>query len=170
MSPISGPHAGQACRVIFTADGDALRLVRDFWNARSCGEDLYLHGRDASAYRAQSDKRYELETFIKTFADAPSTRYREVLEIGVGLGADHPLFAEAGAQLTGIDLTEHAVEHVRRRLDGAVCNRTCGWQTGNTCRLRTRPSTSSTHGVCCTIRQIRWVRSTRCGASFGLAA
>jgi SAM-dependent methyltransferase len=39
-----------------------------------------------------------------------------VLEIGVGLGADHQQFAEAGADLWGIDLTERSVEHTRHRL------------------------------------------------------
>ncbi len=39
-----------------------------------------------------------------------------MLEIGVGLGADHQQFAEAGAVLSGIDLTERAVAHTRRRL------------------------------------------------------
>jgi SAM-dependent methyltransferase len=34
----------------------------------------------------------------------------------VGLGADHQQFAQAGAELYGIDLTERAVEHTRRRL------------------------------------------------------
>jgi ubiquinone/menaquinone biosynthesis C-methylase UbiE len=34
----------------------------------------------------------------------------------VGLGADHQRFAEVGADLYGIDLTERAVEHTRRRL------------------------------------------------------
>src|SRR5215471_3594218 len=96
---------------------EALRSVHDFWNVRSCGEALYLSGMDGSAYRAQSKKRYELEPFIKTFADAAAMRGRDVLEVGVGLGADHQLFAEAGARLTGIDLTERAIEHVRRRFD-----------------------------------------------------
>jgi len=32
------------------------------------------------------------------------------------LGADHQRFAEAGADLSGIDLTERAVEHTARRL------------------------------------------------------
>jgi SAM-dependent methyltransferase len=105
------------------AYNDALRMVHDFWNTRSCGEDLYLRGHDESAYRIQSDKRYELEPFIQTFADAASTRNRDVLEIGVGIGADHQLFAEAGARLTGIDLTARAVEHVRRRFDA------CGLQS-----------------------------------------
>ena len=39
-----------------------------------------------------------------------------VLEIGVGLGADHQQFAEAGAELYGIDLTERAIEHTRQRM------------------------------------------------------
>jgi len=37
------------------------------------------------------------------------------LEIGVGLGADHQLFAENGADLYGIDLTERAVSHTTKR-------------------------------------------------------
>src|SRR4029434_1670655 len=49
--------------------------------------------------------------------DAASTRGLDVLEVGVGLGADHQLFAHAGARLTGIDLTERAIEHVRRRFE-----------------------------------------------------
>jgi len=40
-----------------------------------------------------------------------------VLEIGVGLGSDLIRFARAGAKVTGIDLTEHAVQLVRRRLE-----------------------------------------------------
>lgn len=34
----------------------------------------------------------------------------------MGLGADHQRFAESGAELYGIDLTDRAVEHTRRRL------------------------------------------------------
>ena len=36
--------------------------------------------------------------------------------MGVGLGADHQRFAAAGARLTGVDLTERAIEHTRQRL------------------------------------------------------
>lgn len=39
-----------------------------------------------------------------------------MLEIRVGLGADHQRFAEAGAELWGIDLTERAVEHTYKRM------------------------------------------------------
>lgn len=90
--------------------------VHDFWNEAACGENLYLQKIDSEGYRAQAAERYRLEPFILPFADFSSTRGRKVLEIGVGLGADHQLFAEAGADLYGIDLTVRAVEHTQRRL------------------------------------------------------
>lgn len=89
--------------------------VRDFWNDASCGEQLLLPSTDLSGYREQSEKRYQLEPYISDFAAFAEMRDREVLEIGVGLGADHQRFAEAGARLTGIDLTPRAVEHTGRR-------------------------------------------------------
>ncbi|MBM4229783.1 MAG: class I SAM-dependent methyltransferase [Gammaproteobacteria bacterium] len=95
---------------------DPKRQVHDFWNQASCGEDLLLSATDREGYRAQSEERYRLEPFIPSFADFSSARGRRVLEIGVGLGADHQRFAESGALLSGIDLTERAVEHTQRRL------------------------------------------------------
>lgn len=92
------------------------RAVHDFWNAASCGETLYLQGSQAAAYSAQAATRYELEPYIPAFADFASARDRDVLEVGVGLGADHQRFAEAGARLTGVDLTERAVAHTGQRL------------------------------------------------------
>jgi len=89
------------------------QAVHDFWDAASCGEAMYLQVRD---YAAQARKRYELEPYIEPFADFDAASGREVLEIGVGLGADHQRYAEAGARLTGVDLTERAVEHTRQRL------------------------------------------------------
>jgi ubiquinone/menaquinone biosynthesis C-methylase UbiE len=91
--------------------------VRDFWNAASCGEALYLQAADRVGYEAQSHVRYRLEPYIADLAQFDTTRGKRVLEIGVGLGADHQRFAETGADLWGIDLTERAIAHTRRRLD-----------------------------------------------------
>ena len=90
------------------------RKVRDFWNAASCGEKLYLTGEDKVAFNEQRRQRYDLED-IPAFADFPSYHGKVTLEIGVGLGADHQTLAEAGAILTGVDLTERAVEFTRER-------------------------------------------------------
>ncbi len=90
--------------------------VHDFWNEASCGENLYLLGLGRDAYEAQARKRYELEPYILEFAAFDSAKAKRVLEIGVGLGADHQRYAQAGADLYGVDLTERAVEHTQQRL------------------------------------------------------
>lgn len=94
----------------------AKEAVREFWNQAACGEDLYLTDTEKASYATQARTRYALEPYILDFARFPETRGLRVLEIGVGLGADHQQFAEAGADLWGIDLTERAIEHTRRRL------------------------------------------------------
>ena len=90
--------------------------VHDFWNQASCGETLYLSDIDKSGYIVQAATRYTLEPYITDFARFRSSCGLCVLEIGVGLGADHQLFAEAGADLFGIDLTDRAIAHTRQRL------------------------------------------------------
>lgn len=96
---------------------DSKKKVHDYWNQASCGEQLYLNDSDQFGYLAQMRKRYELEPFIESFARFDETAGLNVLEIGVGLGADCQRFAQAGARLTGIDLKERAVEHSRKRLN-----------------------------------------------------
>ncbi len=95
---------------------DLKRHVSEFWNRAACGEELYLAGLDRAGYEAQARARYELEPYIPEFARFEETCGLRVLEIGVGLGADHQRFAEAGADLSGVDLTPRAIEHTRRRL------------------------------------------------------
>lgn len=92
------------------------QVVHDFWEQASCGETLLLPSTDKDGYAAQAQARYTLEPYILDFARFKEASGLRVLEIGVGLGADHQQFAEAGADLWGIDLTERAVEHTRQRL------------------------------------------------------
>lgn len=94
---------------------EAKQQVRDFWEAASCGETLYLKELTREAYEEQSLIRYSLEPFILDFAEFGCYAKKRVLEIGLGLGADHQKFAEAGADIEGVDLTARAVEHVQRR-------------------------------------------------------
>ncbi|MDQ7837052.1 MAG: class I SAM-dependent methyltransferase [Thermodesulfobacteriota bacterium] len=92
--------------------------VHDFWERASCGEELYLKdGRDREAYLTQAKVRYTLEPFIPGFAEFHLYKGERVLEIGVGLGADHLNFAEAGADLYGIDLTPRALRHTLTRME-----------------------------------------------------
>ncbi len=96
---------------------DSKQQVFEFWNAGSCGEDLYLTSTKRSGYEDQARSRYKLEPYILEFAKFELSKGKRILEIGVGLGADHQLFAEAGAILTGVDLTKRAIENTKNRFD-----------------------------------------------------
>jgi ubiquinone/menaquinone biosynthesis C-methylase UbiE len=93
------------------------QAVGDFWERASCGE-VYAEGEDERArFDAQARARYAMEPFIFPFARFAEAAGKDVLEIGVGMGADHLEWARAAPRsLAGIDLTERAVEHTRRRL------------------------------------------------------
>jgi ubiquinone/menaquinone biosynthesis C-methylase UbiE len=97
---------------------DLKQAVGAFWEQASCGE-VYAEGTDDRArFEAQARSRYAMEPFIFPFARFNDARGKDVLEIGVGMGADHVEWAKAGPRsLTGIDLTQRAVEHTRRRLE-----------------------------------------------------
>jgi ubiquinone/menaquinone biosynthesis C-methylase UbiE len=91
--------------------------VHNFWDAASCGEELYMTGSEKKEqFRNQQKIRYELEPYILNFADFSKYRDKKVLEIGVGLGADHQNFAENNAILYGVDLTQRAIEFTKERL------------------------------------------------------
>jgi ubiquinone/menaquinone biosynthesis C-methylase UbiE len=93
------------------------QAVKDFWNEASCGEELYLKGDDErQAFNNQAEKRYQLEPYIIPFAGFDASKAKKVLEVGVGLGADHQRFAASGANLFGIDITERAITNTGRRL------------------------------------------------------
>lgn len=92
--------------------------VRDYWEAQSCGTG-YASAEEGTEtyYREIETERYRLEPFIPAFAGFRDWQGKRVLEVGVGAGTDFVNFARAGAVLTGVDLTEAAVEHARRRLE-----------------------------------------------------
>jgi len=98
-------------------DTDLKNQVRDFWDNESCGE-IYATGQsERDYYESHSRARYELEPYLPDFARFPEGKGKDVLEIGVGMGADHVEWAKSQPRsLTGIDLTPRAVEHTRKRL------------------------------------------------------
>jgi ubiquinone/menaquinone biosynthesis C-methylase UbiE len=99
------------------AFADPKQAVLDFWDEASCGEAVLLDGLTREDYLEAAARRYELEPYIKEFAQFEAGEGKRVLEIGVGLGADHQLWAQSGARLFGIDLTPRAIEHTARRFD-----------------------------------------------------
>ncbi len=96
---------------------DEKAQVRGFWNAGSCGE-VYAEGLDVEQrFRTQSEARYRLEPYIRDFARFEEGSGQDILEIGVGMGADHLEWARSGPRrLAGVDLTPRAVAWTAQRL------------------------------------------------------
>jgi SAM-dependent methyltransferase len=92
--------------------------VRAFWQANPCGVKFA----DAAPgsrhfYELVEAHRYTKEWHIPLAADFANAGGLRVLEVGCGLGTDGARFAAAGADYTGVDLTEAAVALARRRFE-----------------------------------------------------
>lgn len=88
------------------------------WRAASPGH------RDLTWFDEQDRLNVEAHRFFATdrtpfdrLIPFPDLRGRRVLEIGVGAGFHAELMARAGAEVTGIDLTDAAIATARRRFD-----------------------------------------------------
>ncbi|PYS66318.1 MAG: hypothetical protein DMF74_01380 [Acidobacteria bacterium] len=99
-------------------DSELKERVRAFWQAHPCGtkfSDAEIGTREFFA-RIEAH-RYAKEWHIPEAADFAGARGLRVLEIGCGLGTDGVRFAKAGADYTGVDLTDAAIELARKRFE-----------------------------------------------------
>jgi len=98
-------------------DAEPLKLaVRDFWNADPCGS-RYL-GEQAD-FAAHARARYQFEPHIHDFAGFSRSAGLRVLEVGVGMGADYLEWLKAGAQASGVDISEISLQRARQRCETA---------------------------------------------------
>ena len=100
------------------ANSELKERVRAFWQAHPCGtkfSDAEIGTREFFA-RVEAH-RYAKEWHIPSAAHFAGARGLRVLEIGCGLGTDGAQFAKAGADYTGIDLTEASIELARKKFE-----------------------------------------------------
>jgi SAM-dependent methyltransferase len=92
--------------------------VRAFWQEHPCGTK-FADAEPGSRrfYELVEAHRYEKEWHIPTAADFTNSKNLHVLEIGCGLGTDGAQFANAGANYTGVDLTQAAIDLAKRRFE-----------------------------------------------------
>jgi ubiquinone/menaquinone biosynthesis C-methylase UbiE len=92
--------------------------VKTFWNKEACGTWAASSEKYSRNYFDEIEEyRYQVEPEIFSFAQFTRFYGKKILEVGVGAGTDFLQFVRAGAEAYGIDLTEEAVEHVKKRLD-----------------------------------------------------
>lgn len=97
---------------------DGLKHVEEFWNTEACGTHFVKDSRDErDFYERFREHRYRTEWHIPHLVPFAEARGKKVLEIGVGNGADGAMFANNGADYTGVDLTEAALAATRRHFE-----------------------------------------------------
>jgi len=99
------------------AERPTIEEVREFWQQNPCGHET-SHAEDRLEYFLGLERyRYSAAPWIREAAAFEQFRDRRVLEIGCGLGTDGAQFAKAGADYTGVDLTETAVSLARENFE-----------------------------------------------------
>jgi len=95
-----------------------IRNVSEFWSTEACGSHYVPVPRgSAEFYERYREFRYRTEWHIPLLVPFAETDGTRVLEIGCGNGADGVMFAQHGAEYTGVDLTETAVDATRLHFD-----------------------------------------------------
>ncbi len=101
----------------FGAPDPALKsAVREHWEDETCGTRYSDAQNRVEWFRELSAARYALEPYIPRFADFPSATGKDVLEIGVGAGADFENWCRYARGAVGVDLTEAAISLTAERL------------------------------------------------------
>jgi SAM-dependent methyltransferase len=112
QNPDLGTESRQESSFHFLAN--SLSDVQSYWNREACGSH-FVEGQRGTAefYENYRQFRYRVEWHIPALVPFADQKGKRVLEIGCGNGADGVMFARAGAQYVGVDLTEAAVEATR---------------------------------------------------------
>jgi ubiquinone/menaquinone biosynthesis C-methylase UbiE len=89
--------------------------VHSFWNTEACGTHVVERAaNDTEFFEKFREHRYRTEWHIPLLVPFAEAKGKRVLEIGTGNGADAVMFALNGANYTGVDLTEAALDATRR--------------------------------------------------------
>ncbi|HEX5327370.1 MAG TPA: class I SAM-dependent methyltransferase [Acetobacteraceae bacterium] len=110
---IAGPAAARKVR---EQTPETIETVAEYWNRRPCNirhSTREVGSRDY--FNEVEERKYFVEPHIPGFAAFEQWRGRRVLEIGCGIGTDAINFARAGADYTGIDVSEASLDIARRR-------------------------------------------------------
>jgi ubiquinone/menaquinone biosynthesis C-methylase UbiE len=98
------------------------QTIQQFWQDHACGDaqvgDLRerFQGDYEKFFTDYDEFRYQNERHLAACIDALNVSGKQVLEIGLGEGADSERLIRRGARWSGVDLTAESIARVRTRL------------------------------------------------------
>ena len=96
----------------------SIEAVAEFWNWRPCNIRHSATELGSQQYFDEVERRrYFVEPHIPAFAQFERWRGCRVLEVGCGIGTDAVNFARAGADYTGVELSQASLDLARLRFD-----------------------------------------------------
>jgi SAM-dependent methyltransferase len=85
--------------------------IRRYWNERIHDLEMTSHPVGSREFFADLDEyRFDKLRYLPQLVDFAAYRGRQVLEVGCGIGTDLARFAAGGAQVTGVDLAQTAID------------------------------------------------------------
>lgn len=95
-----------------------LKQVEEFWNANLCGNH-FIKAKFPSPdfFEQYRIFRYKKTHHLDVYVDWKSALGKDVLEIGLGIGADGTRWAQHAKSYTGVDLTSEAVKATQKHFE-----------------------------------------------------
>jgi SAM-dependent methyltransferase len=91
--------------------------VRSYWNERIHDLEMTTAAPGSAAFFRELDAyRFEKLDYLPRLVEFGGYAGRRVLEIGCGVGTDLARFAQGGARVSGVDLSETAIDLARKNL------------------------------------------------------
>jgi ubiquinone/menaquinone biosynthesis C-methylase UbiE len=92
--------------------------VRTYWNSHIHDLEMTTHEPGTKEFFADLDTyRFDKLRYLPRLVDFSAYAGKKVLEVGCGIGTDLVRFAKGGAVVTGIDLSETAIELARKNVE-----------------------------------------------------
>jgi SAM-dependent methyltransferase len=89
--------------------------IRDYWNSHIHDLSVARHPVGTKAFfKELDDYRFDKLNYLPRVVDFAGYRGRRVLEVGCGVAIDLLRFAQGGARVTGVDLSQTAIDLAKK--------------------------------------------------------
>lgn len=95
-----------------------IEQIQNYWNHRIHDLEMTDHPVGTKAFFDDlDDYRFDKLHYLPSLVDFSSFRGQRVLEVGCGIGTDLVRFAKGGALVTGVDLSQTAIDLARKNFE-----------------------------------------------------